>query len=211
MDYVEFFRPVFSYALHLVQTNPNRNRWLMEPDAVRNDLAGLLAAARANGAGCDAVNFEQAWYAVCSWLGEMLVDVPNGRRITEELLPPLDPDGTEFYRRLNCLLTPGGDGIVRPEIVDIIKVYGMCLELDYRGYYARPGFEHQRQAYRRRCRQTVEAMPGPQDLPLTRRMRRPFAKIAAKAAMWLLPVAATLVLYGIYRMLLSDLYVSVVG
>lgn len=242
MDYVELFRPVFAYALHLARANPNRNRRLSDPEAIKNDLASLIAIARSDNpekpAGSarlapvlmtmgtaaarsrteqraeeEDVNFNQAWYAVASWLGEILADIPGGRRVADELLPPLDPDGCEFYRRLGSLLTPGPDDRVHPEIVDIVKVYSLCLELDYAGYYSRPGCEHLRQAYRRRCRQVVEAGLRPPEAE-TEPSRRFFSRLgpfAGKAALWILPVAGTIVLYGIYRSVLNHLYNSVVG
>lgn len=215
MDYIESFRPVFVYTLHLSQANPNRNRRLADPVAINNDLAALIAPIQPDAAQAGDVNYRQAWFAVASWLEERLREIPGGRGVAEELLPAADPNGSEFYRRLNYLLTPVADERLRPEIVDIIKVYNLCLELDYRGYYARPGYEHLRQGYRRRCRQAIEAVvPNPPETaarPARFFSARFLPALSGKAALWLVPPAATVLLYGLYRTVLRSLFDSVIG
>lgn len=211
MDYIETFRPVFVYALHLVHANPNQNRWLTDENAVKNDLASLLAATRASDTLTHDQNLETARYALHAWLREILQNIPNGNAIAQDLLPETDPVGSEFYHRLGKLLTPNSDGIIEQHNLDAIRIYNFCLEHEYRGYYARPGCEHQRQAYRRRCRQALEIALSPADLAPDPPPPPRTIKKFARAAMWILPIAATLLLYGLYRTVLKDLYLNVVG
>lgn len=207
MDSINRFRQIIAYALHLAQTNPNLNRWAADPNAVRNDLASLIDDVKPD----DDLDADSAWYAVASWLGEILATIPGGRLAGEELLPALDPDGSEFYRKLNGLLARDGDGAMDPETLDVIRVYSLCLDLDYQGYYSQPGLEHQRQAYRRRCRQVLEAATAPEQSE-TEATRNPlWRRLSGRAALWLLPVGGTILLYGIYRTLLKELYIAVVG
>lgn len=208
---METFRPLFVYALHLTQANPNQNRWLADEQAVKNDLSSLLATARSANPERHNPYLETVWYAVNSWLHEMLDVLPNGFLVAQALLPATDPGGAEFYRRLGNLLTPDDNGVIPPEAVEAIRIYSFCLEHEYRGYYARPGCEHQRQAYRRRCRQTLEAVLSPSDLPPDPEPKPTARSQFRKVALWAAPVAGTILLYGIYRVALKDLYFSVVG
>lgn len=146
-----------------------------------------------------------------SWLDEVLGGIPHWDCIAKELLPETDQKGTEFYRRLGELLTPNDDGVISAGALEAVRVYSFCLEHEYRGYYRRPGYEHQRQAYRRRCRQALEAVLSPDDLAPAPEPGKKTRRQLTKVAVWVLPVVVTILLYGMYRTLLKDLYHSVVG
>ncbi|MCD8141606.1 MAG: DotU family type IV/VI secretion system protein [Planctomycetaceae bacterium] len=90
----------------------------------------------------------------------------------------------------------------------MIRVFATCLELGFRGYYAHAGRENDLAGYRNACRRALARASAPADgadaAPSTRNGW-------VRAASLLAPIIVTVLLYCVYRFLLSDLYVAVVG
>ncbi|MDR1744667.1 MAG: DotU family type IV/VI secretion system protein [Planctomycetota bacterium] len=199
MDYCAAFRPIFVYVTHLARNLPDGTQLPFPFPAVREDLQKIILAAFQN-PDSSTPQFDQAWFAVRCWLGERLETLPHGSELRDRLVDVPENAGSEFFLRLNRLLDGGS-----PEL---LKMYAACLELGFKGYYARPGHEADLAGYLAACRQRLgadrEAPASVKKAPPT-----PFRAVLRILA-WAAPVAATLLLYYLYRMALSDLYATVV-
>lgn len=208
MDYASLFRPIFAYTAH-VAAAAKQPGWL-ESHAltVKRDLSLLLGSAMQSKTEPLDPNFDQAWFALTAWLHVTLNQLPDGDELANQLVPADQNKNEEFFRRLSLLLTPLPGGYPR-DIKEILKVYSLCLDLGYRNEspIQPPGTDTD--TMRQRCR---DALASPQLAPsASRAASNPFVRIAVSAAVWLLPVAIPLTLYGVYRYFLGTLYSSVVG
>lgn len=200
MDYCAAFRPIFVYVTHLARNQRDATRLPFPFASVRADLQKIILTVFQN-PGSSSANFDEAWFAVRCWLGERLAALPHGAELCDRLVDVPEHGGSEFFQRLNRLLDGGSP--------DLIRVYAACIELGFRGYYAKPGREADLAGYRNACRERLAAeqnAPAPSQTP-----GRGSRLGIARAAAWLAPVAVTIALYWLYRMALHDLYAVVVG
>lgn len=214
MDHFSLLQPIFSYTAHL--TSGRAGGIDVSWADVERDLEGLFHRAEAGVAAIGRTKGEQSLFAIRCWVAEALAGLPGGDALASRFLPSSGNAGSEFFERLNVLLRDIPDSPdAEPETLAAIRVYLFCLELGFRGYYARHNHGGQLEGYRDRCRDILR-VAGP---PTARAMRRPQTAesrtagrgIAAKAAAWAAPVAATAALYLLYQILLTDLYSGVVG
>lgn len=200
MDYCGVFRPIFVYITHLIRNQTDGARLPFPFASVREDLQGLILAVFQT-PGSSGPEFDDAWFAVRCWLCEKLAPLHNGTELCGRLVDIPENGGSEFFLRLNRHLEHDSRSLV--------MLYATCLELGFRGYYARPGRETELEGYRAACRALLLRARNapPADTPL----RAKSENRCLTAALWLFPVAATILLYWLYRSALSDLYTSVVG
>lgn len=207
MDYVNAFRPIFAYAAHMAASPGSPDRPAIDAHTARSDLSLLLGAAmRCREEPLDP-NFDQAWFALTTWLDRTLKRLPGGDEIAAQVIEPAEGREADFFHRLGLLLTPLPKGHPK-EILAIIRVYAICLDLECGLPDNADGAARARE-YRRRCRQALSAAPrGPTaNEPSQKRC----GNALAAAAAWLAPVVVPLFLYGLYKYLLGNLYAGVVG
>lgn len=212
MNYSTLFRPLLSYIAHVAARDDQcRERPAFDATAVLRDMNGLAADIRLRGR--ELPRIDEAWFPVTAWVFERLQSCPEISLALRESRPAAESAGREFFERLNVLLSPNPDGRNAPERIALIELYNLCLQLGYRGYYARPGFENSLAEYRRRCREEMEATSHQdRSSPAGASAKPSWVRGApAPASLWALPVIATVLLYAVYRVLLSSLYSSVTG
>ncbi len=199
MDYCQIVRPLFAYVSHLARNQTERAGPAFPHASVRDDLQSILLAVFRDprAAGPD---FENAWFAVRCWLAESLAALPHGDDLCERLLDVPQNGESEFFTRLSRLIDQSGNE-------DVVRVYAVCLDLGFRGYYAKPGCEGDLAGYQSACRSYLNRADTRDDEPVA----APAARSGLVHAAFLVPVCVTLLLYYVYRFLLSDLYVAVVG
>ncbi len=207
MDYVALLQPLFAYAAH-VAAAAEQPGWLQgHAPAVKRDLSLLLGSAMRSRQEPLDPNFDQAWFAFTRWLRFTLEQLPDDGEIAREFVPGAEGGDGEFHRRLSLLLTPLPGGYPG-DILEIIRVYALCLDLGYRETPSGPGARPNADSLRQRCRELLESSPA---LPARRPAPRASPRFAAALAVRLLPPLLPIVLYGLYRYLLSALYANVVG
>ena len=200
MDYCAAFRPIFVYVTHLARNLPDGKQLPFPFPAVREDLQKIILAAFQNPDSASP-QFDQAWFAVRCWLGEKLATLPHGTKLRDRLVDVPENAGSEFFLRLSRLLE--GDS------PDLLKIYAACLELGFKGYYARPGHEADLAGYLAACRQRLDAE---REAPALAKKAPPAPlRGILRILAWAAPVGLTILLYYLYRMLLSDLYATVMG
>lgn len=212
MNYSTLFRPLLSYIAHVAaRADQCRERPGCDATAVLRDMNGLAADIRLRGRALPRI--DEAWFPVTAWIFESLRSCPEISLTLREPRPAAESAGREFFERLNVLLAPAPDGRSDPERFALIELYDLCLRLGYRGYYARPGFGDSLAEYRRRCREAMEARSPRDNSPPDATAAKPsrVRGAASPASLWALPVIATVLLYAVYRVLLSSLYSSVTG
>ncbi|MCD8352534.1 MAG: DotU family type IV/VI secretion system protein [Planctomycetaceae bacterium] len=200
MDYCQIVRPLLAYVSHLVRNQTERCGPSFPHASVREDLQHILLAVfhDPRAAGQD---FDEAWFAVRCWLAETLPALPNGDDLCERLLDRPQNGKSEFFARLSRLLD-------HPDAENVVRVYATCLDLGFRGYYAEPGREGDLAGYRTACRHYLARETALDDGSAG----APAARSGSvHAAALLVPIGMTVMLYCVYRFLLSDLYVAVVG
>lgn len=207
MDYVGLFRPVIAYSAHLrpAETRADCPR----PDAahITRDLGCLIDAAMEQRREPIDPNFDQAWFAVRAWLGGTLRSL-DLEATARELAAAPDDAGSDFFRRLGLLLPRPGSS-PHPDIRDILRVYALCMDLGYRGDYGDESREEQWNEYRRRCHDAVETGKG--EVAEETEPNRNWTALAGKAAVWLVPILAPILLYGVFKFLLNNLYGHIMG
>lgn len=204
MDYTELFRPIFVHVGHLVLNLSEPARLHVSPAAIVGELQAMLQDVFRNPA-ADRSDFPRAWFPLRAWLDERLRGLPGGDCLCGQLVQAEAGAESEFFRRLNLLLAA-------PDAEELVRVYATCLELGFRGYYARPGFERELAGYRARCREYLTRAESREcDKTVSPARGQTPVRYAARFATRAAPVAATVLLYCLYRFLLSDLYAAVVG
>lgn len=200
MDYCAAFRPIFVYVTHLARNQTDATRLPFPFASVRTDLQKIILTVFQT-PGSSSADFDQAWFPMRCWLGETLARLPHGAELCQRLVDVPEHGGSEFFQRLSRLLDDGS-----PEL---LKVYAACIELGFQGYYAKPGREADLAGYRAAVRKRLADEPAaPAPAETSGNGSRPGI---VRAAAWLTPVAITIVLYCLYRMMLHDLYAVVVG
>lgn len=200
MDYCAAFRPIFVYVTHLARNQTDATRLPFPFASVRADLQKIILTVFQS-PGSSNADFDQAWFAVRCWLGETLARLPHGAELCDRLVDVPEHGASEFFQRLSRLLDGGSP--------DLVRIYAACIELGFQGYYAKPDREADLAGYRAAARERLAAehhAPAPAEA--TRQGSRPGI---VRAAAWLAPVAITIVLYWLYRVVLHDLYAVVVG
>ncbi|MCD7897124.1 MAG: DotU family type IV/VI secretion system protein [Planctomycetaceae bacterium] len=205
MKYRDAFRPIFSYVLHLEESI--RRGVPLSRDAVTWDLGELIdQAGRQRRGQAD----EYAWFAVACWLRERL----DAMAATRDL--PVTPDlssayPVEFYQRLNLLLQPGNGAVPEKEL---IRVYLVCLDLGFVGYYRLDEFGNsaERDEYIRTAHEALLLPDEPvEDVTVYRkRGLRDYLPAIGRVAIWLTPPLLTGLLYFAYRNNLDTLYHNIV-
>ncbi len=212
MYFNKLFQPLLSFAAHAAHAN---RRAAFKPDEARTavaDILRLVSSTLSEGRAKKPQLMDEAWFPVCAWLDETLA--PLWRAVGKEA--PLqklhfktDRAGHEFFIKLEQFLTAGPTEDTDRQ--DIIGLYATCLDLGFVGVPGMGEAENGRMQFRRRCRETVPAKteqftaPRP-GAPLRRRLNR-----LAALALWTAPIAATMALYVIYRVLLSNWYWQAIG
>ncbi len=211
MDYCDIFRPLFSYAVHL-KLALERRPGCVTSNRIKQDLAEIIRRIRTTGDGDP--HFEYAWFAVICWLKELLGTSPETQAIAGSL-PLAENYGSSFYQRLNRLLLAARN---RPRERELVRVYWQCLELGFRGYYARHEREEERAKYLACCVEVLgerganeeadagragedAALPA---IPAAGRMN--FAAVFLRAAGWMLPILIPVALYLIFADSLGQIY-----
>lgn len=215
--YNAVFRPLFAYGAHVTLAASAWGDQSPDLGSVREDLALLVENALASRRVQDEKNFDNAWFAVCAWLDEKLAGILSAdggghfELMQRRFFNTLNA-GEEFFQRLAALLDgEEGEPDARAAREEIVKVYGSCLELGFKGRYFRPDDRPDLEAFRRRCLDAV--LGNVSQKSEANRMFQPFVegetKEAARPGMlffWIAPVVITALLYLLYRILLADLY-----
>lgn len=149
--------------------------------------------------------FDKAWFPVAAWVVETLRPFPEISAGLGDAFAGVEGADSEFFEHLNIHLSSHR---ADSERFAVLEVYDLCLRLGFLGYYSRPGFESSLSGYRRRCWEELSAH-APADNVAT--ASAPPRTSRATIAVWCAPVAVTVILYTLYRLLLSNLYASVVG
>lgn len=204
MSYLDDMRPVFAYAAHLgLADNGQATRGVDQPD-VRKHLEILLAQARSRRFDAPHAEFDQAWLALCAWLDETL-----GLDCAARYFPGVDTEAA-FFDTLDSLLLANEEN--ENAGADVIPVYAAALDLGFPGLDRRPHCLARLEAHRlRRNRRTAKHEHAATSLPPPPASRSRILAAAGTAVLWAVPVAATILLYTVYRYLLVGLYADVVG
>lgn len=201
MRLFDVLQPVFAYAAHIKPAAPGQGA---PADAVKH-LATLLAKARAQRSAFRPDSFDRAWLALCAWLGET-VDAD----CVASQFPGIDR-AEEFFATLDALLPEEGEPADAD--ADVLRAYVLALDLGFAGRRDEPRPPEQIECRRQRCRRAARrldrrnraAAPPPQPKPPSVYAR------AGTLLCWIVPVAVTVLLYSVYRLLLAGLYSEVVG
>lgn len=213
MDYISVFSPVFSLVAHASCAIPgiSTDRQLQSVPGVREKVDELLASARSHRRSMGRDAFDSAWFALCAWLDEALPGPkPYVRRYFAEVNP-----GREFFTQLDRLLDENGLDNLDAERLGVLEVYAACLELGFRGTYAQTEDRPSLDVYRKYCAKDLAkaaAVLAPYSPTIAPAFRaRPIPGWLAQLPYWILPVAATLLLYSLYRFLLSGMFAAGFG
>ena len=213
MDYISIFSSVFSLVAHAscVAPGTSTDRQLQSVPGVREKVNELLVSARSHRQSMGRDAFDSAWFALCAWLDEALPGPkPYVRRYFAEVNP-----GREFFTQLDRLLDENGLASLDTERLGVLEVYAACLELGFQGTYARAEDRPSLDVYRKYCAKdlakaaAVLAPYSPGIAPVSQARLLP--GWLTQLPYWLLPVAATLLLYSLYRFLLSGMFAGGFG
>ena len=213
MHLTDCFIELFAYVTHFVKTVPARQP---SHEQVRQSVLRLLALSESRmGQGqFSKEDFDQAKFAVCAWVDEMLLSSPWHERQTwlgDKLQKTfLTSDaGVDFFERLNAL------GLHQREVRE---VYYLCLALGFTGKYCGPGDEYQLDQIRTAqlkllvgssvglpSLERTELFPDawPADVPIAAQPQRSHRFPLVSAAGIAAPVMLFAILFLVYRFTLS--------
>lgn len=213
MHLSDCFMELFAYVPHFVKTVSDRQP---SQDQVRQSVLRLLALSESRiGQGqFTREDFDQAKFAVCAWVDEMLLSSSweqkhlwLGEKLQKSFLTC--DAGVEFFERLNAL------GLHQREVRE---VYYLCLALGFTGKYCGPGDEYQLEQVRtaqlkllvgssvglpslERTELFPDAWPSEAPLPARPQPAARFSPLTA--ASLAAPVVLFAILFLVYRFTLS--------
>lgn len=208
MDYIDILGPVLSFAAHAAYSAGGRTT-TAHRHALRERLEALLDAARDHRRRVRSDTFDAAWFAVCAWLDERF---PDEETFTRSYFPGSESTD-EFFVKLDRLLNAPGLERFDPGRLQAIEVFAACLELGFRGLGGKPADRRVLRQYLDCCRRELAAggdtVAAALAMPDSRPRNRPAGRLAT-VCFWLIPVAATLLLYAFYSSILADLCAGVI-
>lgn len=218
MDYIDVFRPIFSFGAHAVLSAGNWHEGDFDFKSAHADLEKLVVSALSRRRPDEAESFDLAWFAVCAWLDEKVAGLrvhgfgEIGESMQRRFFNTVNA-GEEFFEKLETLLEADNEAIPRRR--EIVDVYGSCLELGFLGRYFRLEDAPQIAAYRRRCLEALADAGGAGRRNMLFQSYEPAETAASKPAnmlvFWIIPIAVTLGLFAVYRLLLADLFAGITG
>lgn len=210
MTYNELLRPLFSYVAHVCRTLADNGNHAVSSDEILRDLECLAEEAMLR-PGATEAGFATAWFAFAVWAADATTAWQElSEKIKHRFSLPSD-SRVQFFKRLNALLSPGAAEIPDQERLAALETFACCLRFGFARKGATPLVKTRLEDYRRRCLAVLPPRPTTDEAPDFAEPPPPRPVNPLAAALWIAPAIATILLYAVYRTLLSGLYAGVVG